>query len=297
MKMIETFGDRLYRLISNARNKLFLQGEIAQLTYQSFVKYIEVINENNGTEIQITYPIGFRPDNTTIDSTISYTKENLIERYQFLGLTQLPINGIYQLVTTIETLLCDIFKETLIEFPAKISNKKKLDYELVLSAKSLDEIKIAVINTILNELSYKTPKEYGEEFEKYIGIKLLEQPIYHRYIELKATRDIYIHNQGISNDIYMVKADRLSRVKSGQILPVNIQYFLQSYENCIQITEILESELNKIWPSIEYQKFKSQNLEQQKEQAIEKAIETAESIPTTIKIVNRKRKKKFSNNN
>ncbi len=293
---METFGDKLYILISNARNILFLQGEIAQLTYQSFIKYIEVINENNEPEIQITYPIGFRPDNTTIDSTVTYTKQNLIERYQYLGLTQLPINGIYQLVTTIETLLGDILKETLIQFPAKISNKKKLDYELVLGAKSLDEIKLAVVNTILNELAYKTPKEYGEEFDKYIGVKLLEQPIYHKYIELKATRDIYIHNQGVANDIYTNKADRLSRVKSGQFLPVNIQYFLQSYENCIQLTEILEEELNKIWPSLEYQKFKTKNIEQQKEQAIEKAIETAEALPVAeieqTKTPKQKRKKK-----
>jgi len=276
---METFGDKLYRLLLNARNILFLQGEIAQLTYQSFIKYIEIINENNELEIQITYPVGYRQDQTTIDSTVVYTKENLIERYHFLGLTQLPINGIYQLVTTIETLLGDILKDTLIQFPAKISSKKKLDYELVLGANSLDEIKLAVVNSILNELAYKTPKEYGEEFEKYVGIKLLEQPIYHRYIELKATRDIYIHNQGIANDIYTTKADRLSRVKSGQYLPVNIQYFLQSYENCIQLTEIIEEELHKIWPSFDYQKSKNQNIKQQKEQAIEKAIENAEAQP------------------
>lgn len=292
---MKNFGDRLYRRISNARSILFLHGEIAQLTYQSFIKYIEVINENNEQEIQITYPIGFRPDNTTIDSTVTYTKENLIERYQYLGLTQLPINGIYQLVTTIETLLGDILKEILIQFPGKISNKKKLDYELVLGAKSLDEIKLAVVNSILNELAYKTPKEYGEEFEKYVGVKLLEQPIYHRYIELKATRDIYIHNQGMANDIYIIKADRLSRVKSGQFLPVNIQYFLQSYENCLQLTEILEDELHKIWPSLDYQKSKKQNIEQQKEQAIEKAIETAEALPvsdTKEKKTNKRKRKK-----
>lgn len=288
---METFGDKLYRKVSNARDVLFLHGEIAQLTYQSFIKYIDVINDKNESTIQITYPVGLRPDNTTIDSTISYSKENLIERYRYLGLTQLPINGIYQLVTTTETLLGELLKETLIQFPSKISNKKKLDYELILSAQSLDEIKLAVVNSILNELAYKSPKEYGEEFEKYIGIKLLEQPIYHRYLELKATRGIYIHNQGIANDIYINKADRLSRVKSGQFLPVNIQYFLQSYENCIQLTEILEEELNKIWPSLEYQKSKSENIEQQKEQAIEKAIESAEAFPVPVKKLRRTIKK------
>jgi hypothetical protein len=293
---METFGDKLFKRVSNSRSILFLHGEIAQLTYQSFVKYIEVIDDNKEPEINITFPIGFRPDNTTIDSTVTYTKENLIERYQYLGLTQLPINGIYQLVTTIETLLGDILKDILIQFPAKISNKKKLDYQLVLGANSLDEIKLSVVESILNELAYKSPKEYGEEFEKYIGIKILEQPIYHRYIELKATRDIYIHNQGVANDTYTIKADRLSRVKSGQFLPVDIQYFLQSYENCIQLTEIIEEELNKIWPSLDYQKSKTQNIEQQKEQAIEKAIETAEALPAgnerQTKLTNKRKKRK-----
>lgn len=276
---MDSFGDRLYSRINNARSILFLHGEIAQLTYQAFVKYIETINQSTDQEITVTYPVGYRPNNTTIDTTVNYTKENLISRYQFLGLTQLPINGIYQLVTTTETLLGDILKLTLLEFPVKISSKRKLDFEIVLEAKTLDEIKFALVNNIANELSYKSPKEYAEEFHKYVGINLLEKPTFHKYIELKATRDIYIHNQGTANSIYISKADRLARVKSGQFLPVDIHYFLQSYECCLQLTEILEEDLNKIWPSAEYNKNKSQNLLQQKQEAIEQAIEQVESNP------------------
>jgi hypothetical protein len=273
---MEAFGDKLNRRVNEARNILFLHGEIAQLTYQAFDKYVQLINETKETEIEVTYPVGYRPDNTAINSTHKYSKENLIGRYQYLGFTQLPINGIYQLVTTIEALVGDILRETLIEFPVKISNKRKLDFEVVLEANSLEEIKISLVNSIINELSYKSPKDFAEEFSKYVGINLLEKPTFHKYIELKATRDIYIHNQGIANEIYLSKADRLSRVKSGHFLPVDIQYFLQSYECCIQITEILEVELNKIWPSLEYNKNKTQKMETQKEIAIEQAIEQAE---------------------
>lgn len=271
-----TFGDKLYRRVNTAKNTLFLQGEIAQLTYQSFEKYVQLINETKETEIEVTYPVGYRPDNTPINTTTKYSKEDLIERYLFLGLNQLPINGLYQLVTTIEALLGDIIRDTLIEFPNKISNKRKLDFELVLEAKSLEEIKTALVNSIINELAYKSPKDFAEEFSKYVGVNLLEKPTFHKYIELKATRDIYIHNQGVANEIYLSKADTLARVKSGDFLPVDIQYFLQSYECCLQITEILEEALNKIWPSIEYDKRKTQNLELQKTTAIEQAIEQAE---------------------
>ncbi|MDP1727352.1 MAG: hypothetical protein Q8M15_11255 [Bacteroidota bacterium] len=281
---METFGDKLFGRVNSARNALFLQGEIAQLTYQSFDKYVQLIDESKETEIEVTYPIGYRPDNTPINTTHKYTKEKLIGRYQYLGLTQLPINGIYQLVTTIETLLGEILRDTLIEFPVKISNKRKLDFEIVLEAKSLEEIKIVLVNSIINELSYKSPKDFAEEFSKYVGINLLEKPSFHKYIELKATRDIFIHNQGIANEIYLSKADTLARVKSGQYLHVDIQYFLQSYECCLQITEILDEALNKIWPSLEYNKSKTQNLEGQKAVAIEQAIEQAELVEKEEKV-------------
>jgi hypothetical protein len=87
----------------------------------------------------------------------------------------------------------------------------------------------------------------------------LQYPSYHKYIEIKATRDIYIHNLGIANEIYKVKANTLARVEAGQFLPIDTQYFLQSYECCIQITEMLEKELHKIWPSSEYQKRKKKD--------------------------------------
>ncbi len=277
---MKSFGDRLNEKVVEARNILFLHGEIAQLTYQAFDKYVQIINESGEDEIEVTYPVGYRPDNTAINSTHKYTKDVLVGRYQFLGLNQLPLNGIYQLVTTVEALLGDILRTTLIEFPVKISNKRKIDAELVLEAQSLEEIKISLVNIIINELAYKSPKDFAEEFSKYIGIKLIEKPAFHKYIELKATRDIYIHNQGVANEIYLSKADTLARVKSGTFLPVDIQYFLQSYECCLQITEILEAELHKIWPSPEYLKNKTQTLEEQKNEAVEQAVEQAEENTT-----------------
>ncbi|MFY7732111.1 MAG: hypothetical protein ACOVSR_01425 [Bacteroidia bacterium] len=283
IKDMQTFGDILFKRISSARVMLFTQGEMAQLTFQSFDKYVQLINESPEETISVTYPIGYRADKTPINTTYDYRKEDLISRYQFLGLTQLPVNGIYQLVTIVETLLGDIIREILKEYPVKIPNKRKLDAEVVLEAASLEEVKNSIINSLLNELAYKSPKDYAEEFAKYATINLLEKPAFHRYLELKATRDIYIHNSGIANDIYTSKADRLSRVKAGQLLPVDIQYFLESYESCLQITEILETDLNKIWPSPEFVKSKqTMTVEKEKEQAIEQVIEKAEEAQEEI---------------
>ena len=146
-------------------------------------------------------------------------------------------------------------------------------------------------------MNYKSPREFAEEFEKYTGIKLLEQPAFHKYIELKATRDVYIHNSGTANNIYLTKAGTLSRVRVGESLPITIQYFLESYECCLQLTEVIDLLLNKIWPSAAYQKTQEKykaNKEEQQRAAVEKVIEKNE-VPTSaeeVKDISKSKKKR-----
>ncbi len=274
---METFGNKLNKLLKESKSLLFLQGEMAQLTYLSFEKNVEWINQlKEGATIPIAYPLGYRADNTPIMSDPkNYTKEELTERYAFLGLNKLPIDSIFQLTTIVETLLNDILKIILIEYPNKIPSKKQVDINCVLNSSSIEQAKLYIVESVLNEIAYKSPKDYSTEFEKYTGVNLLENPVFHKYIELKATRDIHIHNSGLANDIYTTKAGVLSRVKSGEYLPVDIQYFLMSYEQCLQLTEVLEDELDKIWPSEKHRNRKLTNHKAEKEEVVENLLEEA----------------------
>ncbi|MFO0453069.1 MAG: hypothetical protein ACK52I_31155, partial [Pseudomonadota bacterium] len=69
IKDMQTFGDILFKRISSARVMLFTQGEMAQLTFQSFDKYVQLINESPEETISVTYPIGYRADKTPINTT------------------------------------------------------------------------------------------------------------------------------------------------------------------------------------------------------------------------------------
>jgi hypothetical protein len=276
---VSAFGDRLFAIVSAQRNLLFIQGELAELTYQAFTQYSGWIAAGEAETIDISFPIGYLADKTTINNTRTFEKDELVSRYQHLGLTQLPINAIYQLITTIESLLGAIIREVLNEFPSKIPSKRKVDAEIILSSDSIDALKNRIIDSILNELNYKSPREFAVEFNHLIGINLLEKPVFHRYIEFKATRDIYIHNSGVANEIYLAKAETLARVRNGEHLPVTIQYFLESYEYSLQLTEVLEQELHKIWPSQDFVEFRKNNsIQQQQEEAVEKAIETVQEL-------------------
>jgi len=74
-------------------------------------------------------------------------------------------------------------------------------------------------------------------------------------------RHLYIHNRGIANDIYIHKAKSHLRVTSGTKLPVNIFYFLESYEACLQMTEWFGNELHKKWYSSDFDDRKKQQME------------------------------------
>lgn len=121
--------------------------------------------------------------------------------------------------------------------------------QAVFDSKSIEEVHIRASDTLLNELAYKSPQEFSEALNSLLSINLLECPAFHKYMELKATRDIYIHNRGVANEIYLRKAGNHARVTAQQPLPVNIQYFLESYEQCLQLTEWLQARLHDLWHS------------------------------------------------
>jgi hypothetical protein len=291
---METFGNKLNDILQSAMSALFLQGEMAQLTYLSFEQNVQWIQQlEEGATIPISYPLGYRADHTAIMSDPkNYTKEELTERYNFLGLNKLPLDSIFQLVTIMESLLNDVLRTILIEYPNKIPSKKQVEVNCILLSSSIEEAKIFIVDNILNEIAYKSPRDYAVEFEKYTSVNLLENPVFHRYIELKATRDIHIHNSGKANEIYTNKAGVLSRVKSGKYLPVDIPYFLMSYEQCLQLTEILETELDKIWPIEDFRNRKQTNHNAEKEVVIENLLDEAKKEVGTQKKINTQKKTK-----
>ena len=152
-----------------------------------------------------------------------------------------------------EAMLGDIVRAVTIRYPQKIGSKRTVSLQIVLESTSVEEIHLRATDALLNDLSYKSPLEFAESLEQLLSINLMECPAFHRYIEVKATRDIFIHNRGIANDIYVRKSGSHARVKSGQQLPTDSQYFLESYESCLQIAEWLEKQLHDKWHSSDYE--------------------------------------------
>ncbi len=257
----ENFGNQLNRITRSARVLLFNQGELAQLTYGAFDIAAKTVRDSDQQEIVITYPIGWRPDRQAVTGSNNYKKDELLSRYQFLAFHQLALNGLVQLVTIMEALFGDVVRAVISKYPHKLGTKRSMPLQAILESSSLEEIHLRAADTLLNELSYKSPMEFAEALQGLISVNLLECPAFHKYLEIKASRDIFIHNRGIANDIYVRKAGTHQRVKAGTNLPADIQYFLESYESCLQVTEWLEEKLHDIWHSSEFEERRVQQLE------------------------------------
>jgi hypothetical protein len=149
---------------------------------------------------------------------------------------------------------------------------------VVLESASIEDIHLRATDTLLNELSYKSPAEFAESMKELLSVNLLECPAFQRFVEMKATRDIYIHNQGIANDTYVRKSGPHVRVRAGMKLPVDIRYFMQSYESCLQLTEWLEKEMHERWNSSEYELYAQRQMKLQLEHV--QAAPVLESRPS-----------------
>lgn len=254
-------GNLLYRIVTVARNALFEQGELAELTYGAFDIAAKTLQASMEETVNVTYPVGYQPDRSTISSTRSYAKNELIQRYQFLAFHQLSVNSLVHLVTIVETMLGDVIRAVVVRYPQKLGNKRTISIQSVLESTSVQEIHLRATELLLNELSYKSPTDFAEQFQNLTSVNLFECPAFHRYIEMKACRDVFVHNRGIANETYCRKAGTHARATQGNRIHVDVQYFLESYEHCLQISDWLERQLHEHWHSSEYEERRSPQIQ------------------------------------
>ena len=107
---------------------------------------------------------------------------------------------------------------------AGVATERKFDIDLLLQSENLDSLLTRVVERQLLMVSYDSPDRYLQYIERALSITLPEETK-NKYCEIKTTRDILVHNQGIVNSVYLKKAGGLARAKEGDLLPVDSNYF------------------------------------------------------------------------
>lgn len=250
-----TFGNQIFELVNESKLAMYDIAEKIAISNTAFNFYLDKFNSDS-SNITIKTHLGILNDGQIIEGEYTYTTPEIKYRIRELCINELPIDGLYKMVTMVESIFVIVIHKILQEYPEKIGSKIKIDATIILASKSLDELKSYLFKRVINDLTYKSPEDFAKDFKDISGVDLLKCEYYNNYIELKATRDLFMHNEGFINDIYVRKAKDLARGSDGERIVCDYVYFLNSYEVCLQVVEFIVEELNLIWESTNYIEWK-----------------------------------------
>jgi hypothetical protein len=101
---------------------------------------------------------------------------------------------------------------------------------------------------------YAAPRQYAAYMASVLGFEVPASTL-DRYVESKATRDLYVHGNGTANSIYISKAGKLARAKMGDVVPFDHQYLQSSIGNMKQMfSAIYKGMLDKFGESEEIER-------------------------------------------
>jgi hypothetical protein len=146
--------------------------------------------------------------------------------------TYLPESVFQHFVSLFEDFLFELLRLWLSAYPKGIPNKDKkpVDLARIIDAVDKDAILEFVIDRELNALKYERTDAWFKYLNDRVtlGCPTVEQ--IERLAEIKASRDILIHNRGIVNATYLDKAGTRARYKLGQRLQIPEPYLRETWQ-------------------------------------------------------------------
>jgi hypothetical protein len=151
--------------------------------------------------------------------------------------------GLVSAVAITESYLGEMLSLILRAFPGKLGTPEgKVDLRMIVAAKSLDNLIEAIATKEIQTTFYASPSRYFENIEHTLSISI-ENKDKLSFAEIKATRDVFVHNGGIANRLYLQKADRLARAAEGRLLPMDDEYFSRSISLMKRIVRSVNEQL------------------------------------------------------
>lgn len=156
-------------------------------------------------------------------------------------------------ISDFEDFLCITLEEILREYPHKINTsitginiKKEINISKILLYKDIDSLINQIISETIIHISYLSPSKYFEYFKIISGVNI-PKDLLNKYFELKASRDIIIHNNSKINNVYLSKSGNLARGKLNETLIIDQNYFDQSIALLKRISGVVRREIDLIY--------------------------------------------------
>ena len=137
---------------------------------------------------------------------------------------ELPSIVLYQLVSHFEGFFFDFLSILLKTNPHALSQDRQVKVRDIIQENDMDSLIDHLIHKELLELKYRGVDDWFVFLEKIIKLNDIHTSDISRISEIKATRDILAHNEGIVNEIYLRKSGDQARASKGQLIPINRKY-------------------------------------------------------------------------
>ena len=145
-----------------------------------------------------------------------------------------------------EQFVVDFLSAWLTEYPGILSGKQ-LPFRTVLDAADKNEIVTAVVQKEVLGLAYKRLADWFTYLEKIAQLGCPTEDQIQRLAEIKASRDVLVHNNGISNSIYVDKSMGQSRFADGDTLELPEHYHRESWQLIKQVvSDLADAGINKL---------------------------------------------------
>jgi len=216
---------------------------LAGLTSQSLLEMQKRVAENDdGDDVEFEAPAA--NGESTVVTRDADQLSKLLHIASARGVyEQLLVAGVAVTEDYLQGVLRTIFKW----FPEKLHlgvDGKKTDKNvalgLIIKSATIDEVLDAVIQKQLLAAFYGPPERYFDYVESVLSIKI-EKKLKASFAEIKAARDLIVHNSGIVNEVYVSKAGTQARGSVGERLKINATYFKDSVHTMKQLTHSVYS--------------------------------------------------------
>ena len=160
-----------------------------------------------------------------IETGTEVTERDLIKLYPRYRTTYVQGLSFVQLTTVFEAFLFDFLRLLLTNDPRHLAQKKQIEVGVALSAADRDALVLLIAERELNELKYDRPKAWFDYMNRIIKLGCPTEDEIERIAEMKAARDLLIHNSGIVNKTYLDKAGTKARYAVGDKVVIDRPYF------------------------------------------------------------------------
>ncbi len=159
------------------------------------------------------------------------------------------------LVSQFEAFLADVIRIVLESFPQKLTvsvpdmqASKSIPVELLWKSESLADALNVAIETQIDRVMFAAPRAQFAYLQAVVGTDTTDDAS-RKYIELKATRDLIVHNVGIANAVYLSKAGDFAKWEQGGNVAVTEGYFDDALALTKRLSGIVKRDAGKAFPT------------------------------------------------